>query len=109
MALDKAIGARGANIVLLTRLSPLFPFNLLNYAYGLTKIKFRPYILASWVGMMPATLAYVYAGHLAGGYATSTALPQGPQLLLQGLGLVATFAVVVYVGRMAKKALQQKL
>src|SRR5947209_10188984 len=61
-ALDQAVAAGGFKIVLLTRLSPLFPFTLLNYAFGLTKIRFRDYALASWLGMLPGTVMYVYLG-----------------------------------------------
>src|SRR4029077_17014701 len=61
-ALDQAVAAGGFKIVLLTRLSPLFPFTLLNYAFGLTKVRFRDYVLASWIGMLPGTVMYVYLG-----------------------------------------------
>src|ERR687883_71015 len=61
-ALDQAVAAGGFKIVLLTRLSPLFPFTLLNYAFGLTRVRFRDYVLASWVGMLPGTVMYVYLG-----------------------------------------------
>ena len=54
-AIDSAVGREGWKIVGLTRLSPIFPFNLLNYAYGLTKVSARDYILASWIGMIPGT------------------------------------------------------
>jgi uncharacterized membrane protein YdjX (TVP38/TMEM64 family) len=53
------VGKEGRKIVLLTRLSPVFPFNLLNYAYGLTKASLRHYFFASWIGMMPGTAMYV--------------------------------------------------
>ena len=55
-ALDKAVGERGALVVLLTRLSPAFPFTLLNYALGLTRVRLRTYVFVSWLGMMPGTL-----------------------------------------------------
>src|ERR1700716_412210 len=61
-ALDRAVAVGGFKIVLLTRLSPLFPFSLLNYAFGLTKVRFRDYVLASWIGMLPGTVMYVYLG-----------------------------------------------
>src|SRR5260370_10350132 len=61
-ALDQAVAAGGFKIVLLTRLSPLFPFTLLNYAFGLTNVRFRDYVLASWIGMLPGTVMYVYLG-----------------------------------------------
>src|SRR5262249_14167349 len=61
-ALDQAVAVGGFKIVLLTRLSPLFPFTLLNYAFGLTMVRFRDYVLASWIGMLPGTVMYVYLG-----------------------------------------------
>jgi uncharacterized membrane protein YdjX (TVP38/TMEM64 family) len=65
-AIDQAVGKEGWKIVFLTRLSPVFPFNLLNYAYGLTSVSLRDYVLASWVGMIPGTILYVYIGALSG-------------------------------------------
>ena len=64
-AIDRAVADEGWKIVLLTRLSPVFPFTLLNYAFGLTRVKLSHYVLASWIGMMPGTVMYVYLG-LAG-------------------------------------------
>src|SRR5207248_154182 len=61
-AIDQAVAENGFKIVLLTRLSPVFPFTLLNYAFGLTKVRFRDYLVASWVGMLPGTVLYVYLG-----------------------------------------------
>ena len=58
-AIDNAIGHQSFKIVLLTRLSPVFPFSLLNYAFGLTKVSFTKYILGSWLGMLPGTIMYV--------------------------------------------------
>lgn len=65
-AVDQAVAREGWKIVLLTRLSPVFPFTLLNYAFGLTQVRLREYVLASWIGMMPGTVMYVYFGSLAG-------------------------------------------
>src|SRR5262245_679385 len=62
--IDEAVAREGFKIVLLTRLSPAFPFNLLNYAFGVTRVSFRHYFLASWVGMFPGTVLYVYLGSL---------------------------------------------
>src|SRR5205823_2349327 len=70
--IDKAIGKQGAKLVFLLRLSPVIPFNLSNYFYGLTSVKFWPYLLASWIGMMPGTFLYVYIG-TAGKAAVSAA------------------------------------
>ena len=65
-AIDEAVGKEGWKIVILTRLSPVFPFNLLNYAYGLTRVSLRDYFFASWLGMIPGTILYVYIGSLSG-------------------------------------------
>ena len=61
-AIDQAVAHQGFKIVLLTRLSPIFPFNMLNYAFGLTKIPFWKYAVGSWIGMIPGTVMYVYFG-----------------------------------------------
>src|SRR3984957_3419189 len=66
-AIDEAVGKEGWKMVILTRLSPVFPFNLLNYAYGLTSVSLRDYFFASWAGMIPGTILYVYIGSLRGG------------------------------------------
>lgn len=63
-AVNGAVACDQGKIVLLTRLSPLFPFNILNYVFGLTGISFAKYIFASWIGMLPITVAYVYIGTL---------------------------------------------
>lgn len=60
--IDHAIARYGWRIVMITRLVPLFPFNLQNYAYGLTQIEFWRYLLVSWPCMLPATAAYTFAG-----------------------------------------------
>ncbi len=61
-AIDRAIGKDSFRVVLLLRLSPLLPLALSNYLYGLTSVDLVPYVLGSWVGMLPGTLAYVTAG-----------------------------------------------
>lgn len=111
-AVDEAVGREGWKIVLLTRLSPVFPFNILNYSYGLTKVRLRDYFLASMTGMMPGTLLYTYLGSLAGdlaalgaGRAQRTPL----EWALYGAGLLATAAVTVFVTRLARKALAQRI
>ncbi len=65
-ALDEAVAREGWKIVALMRLSPAFPFNLLNYAFGVTRVSLRDYVLASWIGMLPGTLMYVYLGSRGG-------------------------------------------
>ena len=109
-ALDQAVAAGGFKIDLLTRLSPLFPFTLLNYAFGLTKVRFRDYVLASWIGMLPGTVMYVYLGSTVKELADAAAghVEGGPaRLVLFFVGLAATVIVTVYVTRLARRALRQ--
>lgn len=111
-AIDQAVGREGWKIVGLTRLSPIFPFNLLNYAFGLTSVSLRDYFLASWIGMMPGTVMYVYLGALVGDLARiggeKHARTPG-EWALYVVGLVATVAVTVYVTRIARTALQERI
>ena len=110
-AIDSAVGREGSKIVFLTRMSPVFPFNLINYAYGLTKIPLWKYALASWIGMMPGTLLYVYVGALAGTVAKAASdAPEagGFETAMKVLGFVATLVVTIYVTKIAKKALEQE-
>ncbi|MGK7920946.1 MAG: TVP38/TMEM64 family protein [Trichodesmium sp.] len=111
-AIDEAVANEGWKIVGLTRLSPIFPFNLLNYAFGLTQVSLRDYFLASWIGMMPGTVMYVYLGSLAGSLATLGADGRSrttAEWILYGVGLIATVAVTVYITKISKKALDQKI
>ena len=64
-AIDTAVGREGFKIVLLLRLSPLLPFALSNYFYGLTAVDFWPYLTATLIGFSPGTFAYVYTGQAA--------------------------------------------
>lgn len=111
-AIDKAVGTEGLKIVLLTRLSPVFPFNLLNYAYGLTSVSLKDYVLGS-VGMIPGTLMYVYFGSLAENLATIGAgeAPSNPILtwVIRIVGFAATAGVVVYVTKTARKILDESV
>lgn len=106
-AVDEAIGEQGWKIVALLRLSPAVPFNLQNYLYGVTAIRFWPCVLASWVAMLPGTFLYVYLGSLgktaAAGGETSMA-----EWVARGVGLAATIAVTVYVARLAQKAIEKR-
>lgn len=109
-AIDQAVGREGLKIVLLTRLSPIFPFNLLNYAFGITGVSLRDYFIGS-VGMIPGTIMYVYIGSLAGNLARigTEAQPTNStvQWIIRILGLIATVAVTVFVTRVAQKALDE--
>ena len=110
-AIDRAVGREGFKIVALLRLSPVFPFNLLNYSLGLTKVRFLHYFAAS-IAMLPGTLLYVYYGAAAGSLASAvggkTQKGTGDWVVL-GLGLVATIVVTTFVTRLAGKALRQEI
>ncbi len=111
-AIDEAVAREGWKIVGLTRLSPVFPFNLLNYAFGLTRVSLRDYFFASWIGMMPGTVMYVYLGSLAGDLAAVGAGQRATtpaEWALRVVGLLATVTVTVYVTRVARRALQQRI
>lgn len=112
--IDEAVAKEGWKIVGLTRLSPVFPFTLLNYAYGLTRVSLRDYVLASWIGMMPGTVLYVYIGSLAGnltaiGAGTSNGVVGTAQWGFRIVGLLATIAVTVYITRISKRALDRRI
>ena len=109
-AIDRAVGREGRKIVFLLRLSPVFPFNLLNYALGLTNVRFVDYFVAC-LGMIPGSLLYIYYGKLAGDVAQlagGAAVGRGPEyyaVIL--LGLVATVVVTTIVTRTARRALHE--
>ena len=110
--IDNAIGKEGAKLIFLLRLSPVIPFNLSNYLYGLTAVKFWPYVLASWIGMMPGTFLYVYIG--AAGKAAVAAAAGGEALkhgwqywTFLGVGLAATIIVTIWVTKIARDALNR--
>jgi uncharacterized membrane protein YdjX (TVP38/TMEM64 family) len=107
-AIDEAVGREGWKIVGLTRLSPVFPFNLLNYAFGLTGVRLKHYFFASWIGMFPGTVMYVYLGAVAGDLATigaGGAQKTPAEWGMMMVGLLATVAVTLYVTKIAKAAL----
>jgi len=111
-AIDQGVAREGWKIVGLTRLSPIFPFNLLNYAFGLTDVPLKQYVLASWIGMMPGTVLFVYIGSVAGDLATlgtghhqrSTA-----EWILYAVGLLVTVLVTVLVTRIARRSLKEAI
>lgn len=107
-AVSEAVAREGWKIVLLLRLSPLFPFNVLNYALGVTRVSLRHYVLASWLGMLPGTVMYVYLGAVAGDFAGGRQWSKA-EWVLYAVGLAATVAVTVYVARLAKSAMRSHL
>jgi uncharacterized membrane protein YdjX (TVP38/TMEM64 family) len=109
-AIDRAVAHEGFKIVLLTRLSPVFPFNLLNYAFGVTGVTLKDYALAS-VGMFPGTVMYVYIGSLAGDIARigseNQPIDSTIQWVIRIVGFIATVAVTLYVTSIARKAIAE--
>jgi len=109
-AVDRAVANQGWKIVGLLRLSPVFPYNALNYVLGLTGVRFWHYLLATWIGMLPGALLYVYLGYA--GKESLEAASQGDIGILRfvylGLGLAATLAVAIYVTRLARQAVKRE-
>lgn len=112
-AINEAIGQSGFKIVFLLRLSPIFPFNLLNYALGLTRVRLPDYVVASLLGMLPGTFLYVYLGSIV---TNASELLSGRQRaagvwgqLLYWGGLVATVVVTLLITRIARKALNRAI
>jgi uncharacterized membrane protein YdjX (TVP38/TMEM64 family) len=109
-AVDRAVAEEGWKIVFLTRLSPVFPFNFQNYAYGLTRISFWHFTWASLIGMIPGAFMYVYLGTLGKSGLEAAAGADGTEgmkLALQAVGLIATVLVTVLITRTARKALKE--
>lgn len=105
-AMDRAIGREGFKFVLLLRLSPLLPFAISNYLYGLTSVDLAPYVAGSWLGMLPGTIAYVSAGAAVNAL---TDLDGGGGQVNPGLvvlGLAATVGALWTVGKMATGAIE---
>ena len=100
---------QGWKLVALLRLSPLFPFVLINLVCALTSnLRFLPYMAAS-ATILPGTILYIYIGDtVRQGLTLEGSLEQG-QFVLRILGVAATFAVVWVVGRTASKVLKQQL
>ncbi len=108
-AIDRAVGEGGWKIVAMLRLSPVVPFNVQNYLYGLTAIRFWPAVLASWVAMLPGTFLYVYLGY-AGRQAAGGITGGGPggvgRVAMIGVGMVATLILIFYLTRLSTRAIR---
>jgi uncharacterized membrane protein YdjX (TVP38/TMEM64 family) len=110
--IDNAIGREGAKLIFLLRLSPVIPFNLSNYFYGLTAVRFWRYVLASWIGMIPGTFLYVYLGTASKAAVAAAAGSEAVKHHWQywtfmGVGLAATLAVTIWVTKIARDALRR--
>ncbi len=104
--LDRAFAKKGWKIVLLTRLSPLLPSNILNYGFSLTRINFWQYLFFSWLGMLPVIFAYVYVSTV--GASILTLNQQSDHLTFQTLGLITTVGVMLYTTKLATTALRSE-
>ena len=108
-AVEGAVARDGFRLVLLLRLSPLFPFALMNYALSLSGVSLRTYVAASAIGMLPGTAMYVYLGSLA---PTAAELLRGDPVsrsaaVLYGAGLLATVGVAILAARAARRAIAE--
>lgn len=108
-AIDRAIEEGGWKIVALLRLSPAIPFNVQNYLYGLTLIRFWPYVIASWLAMLPGTFLYVYLGHVTQSALGADRTRTPGEWIMLGIGLLATLVVSVYVTRLARSKIDQQV
>jgi len=111
-AVDGAVARQGFKIVLLIRLSPAFPYNLMGYVFGVTRVRFRDHMLASWLGMLPGTILYVTLG--SGGRHLAEAAADGPHegpghWIVFSLGLLATLLGAAYVSRVARRAIRETI
>lgn len=110
-SLDAALGRHGARVVLLARLSPLLPYNLLNYFFGLTRVGFWTHLLASWAGMLPGIVLYVYlgfAGRAIAGRAAGPGVGSGWDVIFWGMALIATSTLALTLATIARKALSRE-
>lgn len=108
--LDLAVQEEGWKIVFLSRMSPIFPYNALNYAYSLTSVRLKHFFWATWLGMLPWTIVYVYVGTLASDVLTLGTRGRTPiEWAVLMIGLIVTGLLVWYVAHLAKKALTKKI
>ena len=103
-ALDRAISQTGGRIVFLTRLAPIFPFSIINMAYGLTGVPTRNYVIATGLGMIPTSAVFVFLGSTAADLAS----PEEDMIRtsLKVAGAVVTIVVIVLLTRFAQKAIR---
>lgn len=108
-AVDRAIARKGWKIVFLLRLSPLVPFVFSNYFYGVTAVRFWPYVAATWVGMIPVQLLYATFG-AAGRDVTEpvSGLPGRWKWALLAVAVLLTVAATLYVARVARQAIVEE-
>ena len=102
VAIDKAVAEEGWKIIFLTRLAPVVPFFLLNYAYGLTRVPLRHYVLATWIGILPGSTLFVYIGSLT---RTGAEGASPMRWVTRGFILVTAIIAMALLVKIAKRAL----
>ena len=100
---DQAVAQKGWKILLLSRLSPMIPSNILNYGFSLTKISFWQYLLCTWLGMLPIISFYIYIGYVSMNLISSSS--KSSFIVLQIAGLAIAIALAVYITHFARKPL----
>jgi len=104
-AIDQAVAEEGWRIVFLTRLCPIFPFFLMNYAYGLTRVSLRHYILATWIGIIPGSTLFVYIGSLARVGEQTGSMGWA----WRGFVLITGVLTIAYITKVARRALSKRI
>ena len=102
-AVNRALPKEGWKVVALARLSPLVPFGMQNYFFGLTKVRRRDYFAATALAILPGTLVYAFIG--ATGRAVLLGQGSGLEWAMLGVGLIATIVLSFFLGRIAKRRL----
>jgi len=111
-AVDLAVARDGWRVVLLLRLASILPYNLVNYAVGLTGISLWHFILATWIGRIPITALHAYLGSISPSMTSLSAVSEGlslTELAVYALGWLATIISTVYIARLARTALEEKI
>jgi uncharacterized membrane protein YdjX (TVP38/TMEM64 family) len=104
-AVDQAVSEEGWKVVALLRLSPLVPYNLMNYFCGMTGVSFPAYLVATFLGSIPVTAMYVYLGFI--GQAVASGTMGWLQWMLLGIGLAATAGATVLITRRVRPKLAE--
>lgn len=104
-ALNEAIKEEGWKVVGLMRFSPAVPFSLQNWLFGVTAVKFFPYLIATFFGIMPGTLLYVWIGSIGGSAAAGGDISMA-KLIFLVVGIIATLTVTIFIGKKAKEKLR---
>jgi uncharacterized membrane protein YdjX (TVP38/TMEM64 family) len=103
--INRAVSERGWKIVMITRLPPVSPFSIVNYAYGLSSVELRDYMIGTAIGIIPGTAAYIYLGTILGDVAEGNRTRTPMEWGIYICGFIATVIVCIYIVRMAKAAL----